>query len=63
MARDHVARYLVRQYTLLLSAHVEKICWYLCRDYNEFQTMGLLRDPKTRWANTCLPRLMRRTPT
>lgn len=44
--RDRIARYLVRQYTLLLSSGVEKIYWYLCRDYNEFQSMGLMRDSK-----------------
>lgn len=45
--RERVARYLVRQYTLLLSANVEKIYWYLCRDYDQFKSMGLLHDPKS----------------
>ncbi len=46
-ARAHVARYLVRQYTLLHSTGtVERIYWYLARDYNEFKLMGLLRDAK-----------------
>jgi hypothetical protein len=52
--RAHTARYLVRQYALLFSTGtVEKIFWYLCRDYNEFRLMGLLgdvRDPMGRYA-------------
>jgi len=42
--RDDVARYLVRMSTLLLSAKVERIYWYLLRDYQEFTGLGLLRD-------------------
>jgi hypothetical protein len=34
------ARYLVRAYALLLSAPVERVYWYLLRDYEDF-TMGL----------------------
>jgi len=46
-SRAYTARYLVRQYTLLYSTGtVERIYWYLTRDYNEFKLMGLLRDPK-----------------
>jgi len=41
--RREIASYLVRQYTLLLSQNVEKIFWYLSRDWQEFATMGLLR--------------------
>jgi hypothetical protein len=41
--RRAIASYLVRQYTLLLSQNVEKIFWYLSRDWQEFATMGLLR--------------------
>ncbi|MCL1888269.1 MAG: glycosyl hydrolase [Kiritimatiellaeota bacterium] len=51
--RQKVARHLARQYALLLTRNVEKIHWYLCRDYMEFQTMGLLRadnDPMGRYA-------------
>ncbi|MCL1910069.1 MAG: hypothetical protein FWG05_03940 [Kiritimatiellaeota bacterium] len=51
--RQKVARYLARQYSLLLTCNVEKIHWYLCRDYMEFITMGLLRnvdDPMGRYA-------------
>jgi hypothetical protein len=43
LGRREVASYLVRQYVLLLSQHVEKIFWYLSRDWQEFATMGLLR--------------------
>lgn len=38
------ARYLVRQYTLLLKEGVEKIYWYLASDHGEFAGMGLLRN-------------------
>lgn len=51
--RENIARYLARQYTLLLTAKVEKIYWYLCRDHMEFLSMGLLRhanDPLGRYA-------------
>ncbi|HUN50665.1 MAG TPA: glycosyl hydrolase [Candidatus Sulfotelmatobacter sp.] len=43
-SRDDVARYLVRMSTLLLSAKVARIYWYLLRDYQEFAGLGLLRD-------------------
>jgi hypothetical protein len=43
--RRWVARYLVRQYVLLLIRNVEKIYWYLMRDYHNFVTMGLVRKP------------------
>jgi hypothetical protein len=36
------AHYLVRAYALLLSAHVERVYWYLFRDYNDLR-MGLAR--------------------
>jgi hypothetical protein len=42
--RRNTAGYLVRLSTILLSQGVEKIYWYLLRDYNGFVTMGLLRD-------------------
>lgn len=42
--RHEAARYLVRFYTMLLSEHVERIYWYLLRDYENFQAMGLLHD-------------------
>jgi hypothetical protein len=35
------AKFLVRAYALLLSANVERVYWYLLRDYEEF-TMGLM---------------------
>ncbi|HEX2116720.1 MAG TPA: hypothetical protein VHM01_20125, partial [Alphaproteobacteria bacterium] len=41
--RHNVARYLARMYTLLMSVGVERIYWYLMRDYAGFRTMGLLR--------------------
>ena len=44
--RHNVARYLVRMYTLLLSENVERIYWYLLRDYQSFTTMGLLYGDK-----------------
>ena len=53
LGRQRVARYLARQYALLLTRNVEKIHWYLCRDYMEFVSMGLLRnvdDPMGRYA-------------
>jgi GT2 family glycosyltransferase len=37
------ASFLVRAYALLVSAGVERIYWYLLRDYDRFATMGLLR--------------------
>lgn len=42
--RQYTARYLARQYVLLLKADVEKIFWYLCSDHSGFVTMGLLRN-------------------
>ena len=42
--RRRSASYLVRMATLLLSADVERMYWYLMRDYINFQTMGLVRD-------------------
>jgi hypothetical protein len=42
--RRRNASYLVRMATLLLSADVERMYWYLMRDYINFQTMGLVRD-------------------
>lgn len=47
--RDNVARNLPRMMTLLLAAKVEKIHWYLARDYDNFVTMGLLRAPDSPW--------------
>jgi hypothetical protein len=51
--RNDVARYLVRMSTLLLAGGVERIYWYLLKDYQEFSGMGLLRsesDPAGRYA-------------
>jgi len=45
LGRRNVARYLARQMTLLLSRGVERVYWYLARDYHDFRTMGLLRRP------------------
>ena len=47
------AKFVVRAYTLLLSAGVRKVFWYLFRDYGAFATMGLVRsdrDPLGRYA-------------
>jgi hypothetical protein len=41
--RAEAARYLARQYTLLLKQGVAKIHWYLASDFAEFGNMGLLR--------------------
>lgn len=41
--RAEAARYLVRQYTLLLKEDVAKIYWYLASDHASFVSMGLLR--------------------
>ena len=38
------AAFLVRAYALLLSTGVERVYWYLLRDYNQFATMGLVRQ-------------------
>ena len=43
--RRDVARYLVRMSTALLGAGVERLYWYLLRDYREFKGMGLVRAP------------------
>jgi hypothetical protein len=42
--RRRNASYLVRMATLLLSQNVERMYWYLMRDYLDFQSMGLVRD-------------------
>lgn len=42
--RAEGARYLPRQYTLLLKQHVAKIYWYLASDHATFISMGLLRN-------------------
>jgi Glycosyl hydrolase catalytic core len=47
------ARYLVRAYTIMMGSGVEKIFWYLMRDYDDFGTMGLVGkddDPAGRYA-------------
>ena len=54
-SRDDVARYLVRMSTMLLSEKVERIYWYLLKDYQEFTGLGLVRDendPLGRYAPT-----------
>jgi hypothetical protein len=56
-AADRVATaaYLVRMAVVLRAAGVERMYWYLLRDYAEFQGMGLLRadtDPLGRYAPT-----------
>jgi hypothetical protein len=43
-ARAELARYMPRQCALLLAAGVQKIDWYLLRDYASFFSMGLLHD-------------------
>jgi len=43
-SRDEEARYLVRMSTVMLSAKVERMYWYLMRDYQEFAGLGLLHD-------------------
>jgi len=40
------ASFLVRAYALLISAGVERIYWYLFRDYDVFATMGLVRSDR-----------------
>jgi hypothetical protein len=50
---EEAARYLVRMSTLLLSAKVERIYWYLLRDYKKFKGMGLVHgrnDPRGRYS-------------
>jgi hypothetical protein len=41
--RGEAARYLARQYTLLLKQNVAKISWYVSADHMNFAGMGLLR--------------------
>lgn len=43
--RRQGAAYLVRMTALMRSAGVERMYWYLLRDYDKFKGMGLLRDP------------------
>ena len=43
-ARAELARYVPRQCALLLAAGVQRIDWYLLRDYLSFTNMGLLHD-------------------
>ncbi len=43
--RDQAA-YLVRAFALLLSNDVARAYWYLLKDYDQFATMGLVRDDK-----------------
>lgn len=53
--RVSTAAYLVRMSVVLRAAGVERMYWYLLRDYAEFQGMGLLRadnDPLGRYAPT-----------
>lgn len=40
------ASFLVRGYALLLSAGVDRIYWYLFRDYDAFATMGLVHQDR-----------------
>jgi hypothetical protein len=40
------AAFLVRAYALLISAGVERVYWYLFRDYDAFATMGLVRGDR-----------------
>jgi hypothetical protein len=42
--RDNAARYLVRMSTLLLAAKVDRIYWYLLKDYQQFTGLGLVRS-------------------
>jgi len=44
LGRAEGARYLPRQYTLLLKQQVAKIYWYLASDHLDFVGMGLLRN-------------------
>lgn len=41
--RAMAARYLPRQFALLLKAGCKRIFWYLCSDHHDFVAMGLLR--------------------
>lgn len=45
--RHAAVSYLVRQLALLRHAGVERIYWYLARDYLDFEGMGLLRRPES----------------
>lgn len=46
ISEETQASYLVRAYALLLSANVERVYWYLLRDYNNL-SMGLTKDDAT----------------
>lgn len=53
--RRDTAAYLVRMAVVLRAAGVERLYWYLLRDYDKFKGMGLLRaetDPLGRYAPT-----------
>jgi len=41
----HIARYLVQHLTILLSEGVQRVYWYLARDYADFDSMGLVSAP------------------
>lgn len=43
-ARRRVAAYLVRHATQQIAAGVDRLYWYLARDYQSFDGMGLLRE-------------------
>ena len=45
--RREAARYLVRMCTALLAVGVDRLYWYLLRDYREFEGMGLLHGPES----------------
>ncbi len=54
-SRDDEARYLVRMSTLLLAAKVDRLYWYLMKDFQEFTGLGLVRsesDPLGRYTPT-----------
>lgn len=44
--RQEAARYLPRQYALLLKAGCKRIFWYVANDSDVFKTMGLLRQER-----------------
>ena len=49
------ARYFVQMCTALLAAGMDRLYWYLLRDYHEFKGMGLLHAPDSelgRYAST-----------
>jgi hypothetical protein len=48
ITEEDQANFLVRSSALLLSAGVERIVWYLMRDYAEFSSMGLVGGEKIR---------------